>query len=205
LCLVAPSPFGMEPLEDFDPLTDFDMTCGDDVWFARPQLFFSCSLCPTGQTENKYSHREVSLVFFSTFEPISLIPDSCMQKNGISMLYERASSQLPTLYVCPVQNVLGRVPLIPCFLHGNTNNTIPYSLRYEVPDCAAADSRHDSGTGCRLFEVKVWMWNYGRAFPRKISVANAEAMRRKRVQDSRRRVAETLKRRREASAVRPAE
>ena len=96
LALVAPYPFRMEPLEDFDPLTDFDMTGGDDVWFARPQLFFSCTLCPTGQMENKSSHREVSLVFFSTFEPISLTPDSCMQKNGIPMLYERASSQLPT-------------------------------------------------------------------------------------------------------------
>ena len=135
----------MEPLEDFDPLTDFDMTGGDDVWFARPQLFFSCSLCPTGQTENKYSHREVSLVFFSTFEPISLTPDSCIQKNGIPMLYERASSQLP------VENVLGRVPLILCFLRGNKVNTNPHSLRYEVPDGAAADSRDDSGTGSRLF------------------------------------------------------
>ena len=83
------------------------------------------------------------------------------------MLYERASSQLPTLYVCPVENVLGRVPLIPCSLRGNTNNTIPYSLRYDVQDGAAADSRHDSGTGSRLFEVNVWMWIYGRAFPRK--------------------------------------
>ncbi len=125
------------------------------------------------------------------------------------MLYERASSQLPTLYVCPVENVLGRVPLIVCFLHWNTNNTIPYSLRYEVPDGAAAGSRNDSGTGSRLFEVNVWMWNYGRVFPRKISVADAEAMRRERVQDSRSRGAETLKRRREAAAqagaVRPAE
>ena len=88
---------------------------------------------------------------FSTFEQISLTPDSCMQKNDIPMLYERASSQLPTLYVCPVENVLGRVPLIQCFLNGNKNNTIPHSLRYEVPDGAAADSRHDSGTGSRLF------------------------------------------------------
>ena len=50
---------------------------------------------------------EVSLVFFSTFEPLSLTPDSCMQRNGIPMVYERAASQLPTLYVCPVENVLG--------------------------------------------------------------------------------------------------
>jgi hypothetical protein len=104
-----------------------------------------------------------------------------------------------------VENVLGRVPLIQCFLRGNKNNTIPYSLRYEVLDGAAADSRHDSGTGSRLFEVNVLMWNYGRAFPRKISVADADAMRRKRGQDSRHRGAETLKRRREDSAVRQAE
>ena len=31
LCLVAPYPFLLVPLEDFDPLTDFDMTGGDDV------------------------------------------------------------------------------------------------------------------------------------------------------------------------------
>ncbi len=183
----------MDPLEDFDPLTDFDMTGGDDVWFAWPQLFFSSSLCLTGQTEDKYSHREVSLVFFSTFEPISLTPDSSMQRNGIPMLYKRASSQLQTLYVCPVENLLGRVPMIQCFLRGNKDNTIPYSLRHHVPDGAAADSRPYSWTGSRLFEVIIWMWNYWRAFPRKISVADAAEMRRRRVQGSRRKGAETLK------------
>jgi hypothetical protein len=49
------------------------------------------------------------------------------------------------------------------------------------------------------------MWNYGREFPRKISVADAEEMRWKRVQESRRKGAETLKRRREACVVRQAE
>ena len=154
MCLVAPYPFRLEPLEEFDLLSDFDMTGGDDVWFARQQLFFSCTLCPTGQMEDKASHREVSLVFFSTFEPISLTPDSCMQRNGIPMLYKRAASQLPTLYVCPVENVLGRVPLMPCYLKGNLHNTIPHALRYEVPDGTAANSRPDSGTGSRLFDSK---------------------------------------------------
>ena len=128
---------------------------------------------------------------------------TCAVCPGDFVLFE--TLKLPNLYVCPVENVLGRVPMILCFLRGNTNNTIQYSLQYKVPDGAAADSRHDSGTGSRLFEVNVWMWNYGRAFPRKIPVADAEAMRRKRVQDSRLRGAETLKRRREAGAVRPAE
>jgi hypothetical protein len=160
------------------------MTGGDDVWFAQPQLFFSCSLSPTGQMEDKASHIEVSLVFFSTFEPISLTPDSCMQRNGIPMLYELEASQLPTLYVCPVENVLGSVPLMPCY-KGNLHNTIPHSLLHAVPAGAAADSRPDRGTGSRLFEVNIWMWRYGRAFPRKISVEDAEEMRLKRVQESR--------------------
>ena len=60
------------------------------------------------------------------------------------MLYERAVTVLPTLYFCPVENVLGRVPLILCYLNGNTRNTIPYKYRGAVPVAAAADSRPDS-------------------------------------------------------------
>ena len=80
-----------------------------------------------------------------------------MQRNGIPMLYKRAASQLPTLYVCPVENVLVRAPLMPCYLKGNLHNTIPHSLCHAVPAGAAADSRPDSGTGSRLFEVNIWI------------------------------------------------
>ncbi len=112
-----------------------------------------CTLAssPFCQLQDTSSHREVSLVFFSLsrFEPISFTPDSCMQSTP--MVYERAASLLPTLFVCPVENVLCRVPLVPCYLNGNLHHTIPYSLRYHVPAGAAADSRQDSGTGSRLF------------------------------------------------------
>jgi hypothetical protein len=57
------------------------------------------------------------------------------------MLYEPAASQLPTLYVCPVENVFGRVPLTPCYMMGNTQNTIPHDLLYHVSDSAATDPR----------------------------------------------------------------
>jgi hypothetical protein len=50
------------------------------------------------------------------------------------------------------------------------------SLLDFFPAGAAADSRQDSWTGSRLFEVNIWMWRYGRAFPRKISVEDAEEM-----------------------------
>ncbi len=55
------------------------------------------------------------------------------------------------------------------------------------------DSRQDSWTGSRLFEINIWVWRYGRAFPRTISVKDAEEMRRERVRESRRRGVETLK------------
>jgi hypothetical protein len=138
---------------------------------ARPLLFFTCTLCPNGLMGDTTSHKDVSLVFFNTFEPISLTLDSCMQRKGVPMLYERAASQVPSLYVCPVENVLGRVPLIPCYLSGKSMNTIPHCCRGKIPREAAADSRPNSWTGGRLFEINMWMWRYGRTFPRQISVA----------------------------------
>ncbi len=118
------------------------------------------------------------------------------------MLYERSATVLPSLYICPVQNVLGRVPLIPCYLNGNTSNTIPYRYRGAIPAEAAADSRPDSGTGSRLFDINIWMWRYGRTFPREVSVADVVAMRKERVQKSRRRAAATMERRRAQALVR---
>jgi hypothetical protein len=52
--------------------------------------------------EDRGSHLVVSLVVFSTSEPISLSRDSYMQRSGISMLHELASSQLPALHVYQV-------------------------------------------------------------------------------------------------------
>ncbi len=101
--------------------------------------------------------------------------------------------------VCPVENVLGRVSLIPCYLDDNSVNTIPHCFRGKIPREAAADSRPDSETGSRLFEINMWMWRYGRTFPRQISVDQAVEFRKKRVQESRARGAETLRRRRDAA------
>ncbi len=191
----------MEPLGDFNVMQDFDITGGGDVLYARPQLFFKCTLCPTGEMGFPRRHKEYWLVFFSTFEPISLTPDSCMQMKGVPMLYERSAAVLPTLYVCPVENVLGRVPLIPCYLSGNTCNTIPHKYRGAMPAEAAADSRPDGGAGNRLFEINIWMWRYGRSFPREIAVADSVELHKKRLIDSRTRAAATIKRRREAQLI----
>ena len=59
-------------------------------------------------------HKEVALVFVSTFEPIALTPNAGTQRNEVPMLYDTASSSnLPSLYPCLARNVLGRVPHTP--------------------------------------------------------------------------------------------
>ena len=111
--LLAPYPNNPNPVESFNVKTDLDLQGDSLVWYARPQLFFNCTLCPTGARDVVFSssHKEVSLVYFSTFEPIELTPDSIMQRAGVPMLYDSASNpRLPCLYICPVANVLGELP-----------------------------------------------------------------------------------------------
>jgi hypothetical protein len=196
VCLVAQYPFRIEPLDEFNVTRDFDITGAGYVWYARQQL-----LCPTGATADSRQYKEFPLVFFSTFEPTSLTLDSCMQQKGVTLLYERSATVLQSLYVCLVENVLGRVQLIPCYLNGNTSNTIQHRYRGAIPPEAAADSRPDNRNGIRLFKINIWMWRCGRTFPLEISVADAEAMRKQRVQESRAQGAATMRRRREQALV----
>ena len=99
---------------------------------GTPGLFFRCTVCPTGSLQTPSKHKELALVFFSTFEPITLTPGAVTQRNGVPMLYDTvtaSSSNLPSLYLCLARNVLGRVPLTPCFVRGNRTPTLPHSFK----------------------------------------------------------------------------
>ncbi len=124
-CVVVLTPYPNNPQWNRSNVkTDFDLTGDGLVWYARQQLFFNCILCPIGRKASMHSgsHKEVSLVYFSTLESIDLTPDSNMQRAGVPMLDDSASSpRLPCLYICPVANVLGRAPLIMRFIGGNSH------------------------------------------------------------------------------------
>ncbi len=109
--LLAPFPNNLNPVAEFDVVRDFDLTGNGLVWYARPQLFFNCTLVPLYSLlpgSSSANHMEVSLVYFSTFEPINLTPNTITQQAGVPMLYDTASNpRLPCLYICPVANVLG--------------------------------------------------------------------------------------------------
>ena len=70
--LIAPFPNNPNPAEDFDPTRDKNISCQGLMWYARLQLFFNCTVCPTERRARKNIHMELSLVFFSAFEPINI-------------------------------------------------------------------------------------------------------------------------------------
>jgi hypothetical protein len=102
----------------------------DSLWVVRLQLFFNCTLRPLNSTKGRYNRYsediDVDLVFFSAFEGLLLHTSGTMETNGIRKLYE--PSPVPTLYVGRTEDLLGRVPLFPCFLNGNATSTIQTSM-----------------------------------------------------------------------------
>jgi hypothetical protein len=83
-----------------------------DCWYARPQLFFRCTLCPTnGRQPKNPTYRSgpddlsYNLVFFSTFEELTLPIKGPMEDAGVIKLYEPSPTQC--LYVAPAENMVG--------------------------------------------------------------------------------------------------
>jgi hypothetical protein len=174
--LLAPYPNNPNPMETFNVKTEFDLQGDSLVWYAHPQLFFNCTLWAM---EDSHTHKEVSLMYFSTFEPIELTPDSVMQQAGVPIFYDSASNQrLPCLYTCPVANVLGRAQLSLCFIGGNSHPTIPHSFKDDQSlGSASADTQPNWGNSSRIYKVNIWMWLYGRGSPLMVSITEVERIR----------------------------
>ena len=80
----------------------------------------------------------------------------------MTKLYEQ--SPTPCLYVAPAENMVGRVPLIPLFLAGNSTPTIPHMFSkckdsgfpFGCADTTAADGRRGP-RGSNVYEVNLWL------------------------------------------------
>ncbi len=122
-----------------------------------------------------------------------------IEDSGVVKLYE--PSPTPCLYVAPVENMVGRVPLMPLFLAGNATHTIPhlYSKHKEsgfplgCTDTAAADGRR----GSSVYEVNPWLWQFGRGKPRLGDLSVEETAKRKHAHrdESHKRAVQTRRRR----------
>jgi hypothetical protein len=60
-------------------------------------------------------------------EDLLLRINGTKESHGARKLYE--PSPVPTLYVGKVEDILGRVPLFPCFLDGNIHDNFHYSIQ----------------------------------------------------------------------------
>ena len=110
-------------------------------------------------------------------------------------------TRIQCLYVAPAGNMVGRVPLIPLFLAGNSTPTIPYMFSkrkdsgfpFGCADAAAADGRR----GSNVYEVNLWMWQFGRGKPRLggLTVKQTAARQETASKERKQRAAETRRRR----------
>ena len=179
----------------------------DSLWIVRPQLFFTCTVRPPHAKRGPHNKNPedipLNLVFFSAFEDLLLRTTGTMESNGIRKLYE--PSPVPTLYVGRVEDLLGRVPLFPCFLDGNSTSTIPYKYagrQKQAFEFGCADGQGPaSRRGSHVYEINDWLWNFGRPQPRVggLSVAKTEKILRKSRSETSRRAWETRKARKMAA------
>ena len=151
------------------------------------------------------SRLSCTLVFFSTFEVLDLPIKGAMEDARVFKLNE--PSPTPCLYVAPAQNMVGRVPLIPCFLAGNSTHTIPlmFSKRRDsgFPFGCADSAAVDGMLGSNVYEVKLWLWQFGRGKPRLGGLTIEQTMARKSaVADERHNKAVVTKQRRKAAPAR---
>ena len=107
-----------------------------------------------------------------------------LEAMGVQKLCE--PSPTPILYyVALVADVLGRVPLMPLFLQGNSTPTISHQLRqHRSPRFphGLADAANESGRkGSNVYDFNQWLWQFGwgktRLGPGGLSVAESLRLR----------------------------
>ena len=94
-----------------------------------------------------------------------------MEDAGVVKLYE--PSPTPCLHVAPAENMVGRIPLMPCHLNGNTTPTIPHRYSKNKASCfpaGCADAAAEDVAGAVVTStrstVNPWLWQFGRGKPR---------------------------------------
>ena len=170
MLVVPPFPYHLDP-------DNFDMNTEDqDAFIVRPLLFFKCSARPLNEdgskSESSTNEIPLTLMFYSKFEVCNLTPNHPLQKAGMTMVYDPKPKGI--LFVDYIHRALGRIPLMPCYIHGNSTPTIPQSFRNkknsQFPH-GQADGPHSEGS--LLFEVNHFMWNFPRPKARDVSVDEA--------------------------------
>ena len=79
-----------------------------------------------------------------------------MASIGSRVVYE-LDHKNPILYVIPIHNILGKLPVVPV----DDTGTIPHHLHHHF-EGAPGDRRPGSGDGCRMWFVNSWALGWSR-------------------------------------------
>ena len=142
----------------------YKITAGDAV--PSNNFYVICHLRPKGGgMPNTCCHKTgpddlwYNMVFFSTFEELMLPIKGPMEDAGVVKLYKPSPTQC--LYVANAENMVGRIPLMPCFLDGNATLTIPHKYSKNTNSCfpaGCADSAAEDGRrGSNVYEDNPWL------------------------------------------------
>ena len=139
------------------------------MWVGRVELLFTAAFKNAQGEKYEFDLAYVSCLY--DFEhPSAAGP--LQRKAGARMFYVPSTAWT---IVLPINNILGRVPLMRLHLNGSTAPTIPHSFSgdkdtYFKYGCADRAGHSGIGTGSLLFELNVHLWQYGRPQPRTMSV-----------------------------------
>jgi hypothetical protein len=122
VAFMPPHPYGDE--DPTEPGFDLGQALQEGkVWFGRLELLFRMDFVPKpGEDGSPGDIVPLDLAFITVFEDFG-DTGSLTEQEGCKILYE--ATPVPYLYIVPACYILCRVPMVPCFLHGNTINTIP--------------------------------------------------------------------------------
>ena len=124
----------------------------------------------------------LQLMFFSRFLKCCLTPDHPLTKAGHQMVY--APSPQPVVHVGHIGHALCRVPLMPCFLDGNSTPTIPQKYNRDQ-NRKFKHGQVDTRTtrGGNLYEINQWMLTYGRPKLREMSYEESQGEKKRRFEE----------------------
>lgn len=166
---------GLVPPERYSGIAfkDFDLGIArhrEQMWVGRVELLFTASFRSARGEAFQFNLAFLSCLY--DFEhPSAMGP--LQRRSGARMFYVPST---PWTIVLPINHILGRVPLMRLYLQGSTEPTIPHSFArdkelYFEHGCADRAGRGNVGTGSRLYELNVHLWQFGRPQPRSMSVS----------------------------------
>jgi hypothetical protein len=160
--LIPPYPYYELDPDEFEVVSDFDK-----LWFARLRLLFRVTVQPRGSSSDRDQLEVLSLAFITTFDDdigqMIRERDTLLRDHDCKILFEAPESK-PICYVVPISNILGRAPLMPCYLNGNPTPTIPHTFahlrqpRYKARGIIP-DTKLGSGNGSKLFRLNMFLWS----------------------------------------------